>query len=40
MAGYSRQDDNNNIATGKVINASDFDNDFIRRAYRVYGDFG
>ena len=28
MAGYTRQDTNDNIATGKVINASDFDNEF------------
>ena len=28
MAGYTRQDTNDNIATGKVINASDFDNEY------------
>jgi hypothetical protein len=28
MAGYTRQDSNDNIATGKVINASDFDNEY------------
>ena len=28
MAGYTRQDTGDNIATGKVINASDFDNEF------------
>ena len=28
MAGYSRQDTNNNIATGNVINAEDFDNEY------------
>ena len=28
MAGYSRQDTNNNIATGNVINADDFDNEY------------
>ena len=28
MAGYTRQDTNDNIATGKVINAADFDNEY------------
>ena len=28
MAGYTRQDTGDNIATGKVINASDFDNEY------------
>ena len=28
MAGYTRQDTTDNIATGKVINASDFDNEY------------
>ena len=28
MAGYTRQDTNDNIATGKVINVADFDNEY------------
>ena len=28
MAGYSRQDTNNNIANGNVIDADDLDNEF------------